>query len=89
MLNTATHLCIELPYLLLPLLLHAVVLLLSTHVLPPQAALKSFDDDHNGALDQAEFERFAKSLMSTGVRNSLAAADVPAGCDSRLCTSPD
>eukprot|EP00882_Tetradesmus_deserticola_P007172 GHRQ01007551.1.p1 GENE.GHRQ01007551.1~~GHRQ01007551.1.p1 ORF type:complete len:155 (+),score=53.73 GHRQ01007551.1:275-739(+) len=31
-----------------------------------QAALKSFDDDHNGALDAAEFERFAKSLMSTG-----------------------
>uniref|UniRef100_A0A383V315 EF-hand domain-containing protein n=1 Tax=Tetradesmus obliquus TaxID=3088 RepID=A0A383V315_TETOB len=31
-----------------------------------QAALKSFDDDHNGALDDREFERFAKSLMSTG-----------------------
>jgi hypothetical protein len=33
---------------------------------PTQAALKSFDDDHNGALDEPEFERFAKSLMSTG-----------------------
>ena len=32
-----------------------------------QAALRAFDDDHNGALDQAEFERFAKSLMKTGV----------------------
>lgn len=31
-----------------------------------QAALKAFDDDHNGSLDQPEFERFAKSLMSTG-----------------------
>jgi Ca2+-binding EF-hand superfamily protein len=35
-------------------------------LLRPQAALKSFDDDHNGALDEGEFERFAKSLMSTG-----------------------
>jgi len=31
-----------------------------------QAALKAFDDDHNGALDEPEFERFAKSLMKTG-----------------------
>jgi hypothetical protein len=31
-----------------------------------QAALKAFDDDHNGSLDQGEFERFAKSLMKSG-----------------------
>lgn len=31
-----------------------------------QAALKAFDDDHNGALDEPEFERFAKSLMKSG-----------------------
>jgi hypothetical protein len=42
-------------------------------LLPRQAALKSFDDDHNGALDEAEFERFAKSLMSTGAPASPAA----------------
>jgi hypothetical protein len=33
---------------------------------PPQAALKAFDDDHNGSLDKGEFERFAKSLMKSG-----------------------
>lgn len=33
-----------------------------------QVALKAFDDDHNGALDQGEFERFAKSLMKSGRR---------------------
>eukprot|EP00882_Tetradesmus_deserticola_P007803 GHRQ01008214.1.p2 GENE.GHRQ01008214.1~~GHRQ01008214.1.p2 ORF type:complete len:114 (+),score=52.76 GHRQ01008214.1:275-616(+) len=43
-----------------------------------QAALKSFDDDHNGALDAAEFERFAKSLMSTGAAATQAAALVSA-----------
>lgn len=31
-----------------------------------QAALKAFDDDHNGALDNDEFERFAKSLIKSG-----------------------
>eukprot|EP00878_Enallax_costatus_P006262 GHUV01006565.1.p1 GENE.GHUV01006565.1~~GHUV01006565.1.p1 ORF type:complete len:155 (+),score=51.12 GHUV01006565.1:143-607(+) len=31
-----------------------------------QAALKAFDDDHNGSLDQKEFERFSKSLMKSG-----------------------
>lgn len=31
-----------------------------------QAALKAFDDDHNGSLDHNEFERFAKSLMKSG-----------------------
>lgn len=35
-------------------------------VLSIQAALKAFDDDHNGALDEPEFERFAKSLMKSG-----------------------
>lgn len=28
--------------------------------------MKAFDDDHNGSLDQQEFERFAKSLMKSG-----------------------
>jgi hypothetical protein len=31
-----------------------------------QAALKAFDDDHNGALDQPEFERFARSFIKGG-----------------------
>eukprot|EP00775_Hariotina_reticulata_P012732 gene12732-12862_t len=31
-----------------------------------QQSLKAFDDNHNGALDPDEFERFAKSLMHAG-----------------------
>lgn len=45
---------------------------------PAQAALKSFDDDHNGALDEREFERFAKSLMSTGAAGCCRTAHVKA-----------
>lgn len=45
----------------LPLTLTCVTVLLSH-----QAALKTFDDDHNGSLDHDEFERFAKSLMKSG-----------------------
>jgi hypothetical protein len=43
--------------------LTCATVLLSHHV---QAALKAFDDDHNGSLDHDEFERFAKSLMKSG-----------------------
>jgi hypothetical protein len=31
-----------------------------------QAALKAFDADGNGTLNQPEFEQFAKSLMKSG-----------------------
>jgi Ca2+-binding EF-hand superfamily protein len=31
-----------------------------------QQSLRAFDDNHNGALDPDEFERFAKSLMNAG-----------------------
>ncbi|KAI8466863.1 MAG: hypothetical protein J3K34DRAFT_432258 [Monoraphidium minutum] len=31
-----------------------------------QLALKTFDEDGNGALNEPEFERFAKSLMHSG-----------------------
>lgn len=31
-----------------------------------QAALRAFDSDSNGSLDEAEFEQFSKSLMKSG-----------------------
>ncbi len=34
-----------------------------------QAALKEFDTNHDGQLNPAEFERFARKLLNTGPGN--------------------